>query len=40
MRVFTDPVAAAPEVNLLSNGRYHVVVSSAGAGTAAGATSR
>ena len=32
MRVFTDPGAATPEVNLLSNGRYHVVVSSAGGG--------
>ncbi|HEV7222619.1 MAG TPA: glucoamylase family protein [Pirellulales bacterium] len=32
MRVFTDPGGAAPEVNLLSNGRYHVVVSSAGGG--------
>jgi cyclic beta-1,2-glucan synthetase len=34
MRVFTDPCAgAAPEVNLLSNGRYHVVISSAGGGS-------
>jgi cellobiose phosphorylase len=32
MRVFTDPVALTPEINLLSNGRYHVVVSSAGGG--------
>jgi len=32
MRVFTDPGASAPEVNLLSNGRYHVVISSAGGG--------
>lgn len=32
MRVFTDPSAAAPEVNLLSNGRYHVVITSAGGG--------
>ncbi|MES1166964.1 MAG: glucoamylase family protein, partial [Pseudomonadota bacterium] len=31
-RVFTTPSASAPEVNLLSNGRYHVVVSSAGGG--------
>jgi cellobiose phosphorylase len=32
MRVMTDPAAPAPEVHLLSNGRYHVVVSSAGGG--------
>jgi len=32
MRVSTDPSARSPEVNLLSNGRYHVVVSSAGGG--------
>ena len=32
MRVFTDPGGPAPEVNLLSNGRYHVVISSAGGG--------
>jgi len=32
MRVFTNPSAAAPEVHLLSNGRYHVVISSAGGG--------
>jgi len=32
MRVFTDPSASAPEVNLLSNGRYHVVITSAGGG--------
>jgi cyclic beta-1,2-glucan synthetase len=32
MRVFTNPTPPAPEVNLLSNGRYHVVVSSAGGG--------
>jgi cyclic beta-1,2-glucan synthetase len=32
MRVFTDPGGPAPEVHLLSNGRYHVVVSSAGGG--------
>ena len=31
-RVFTNPTPPAPEVNLLSNGRYHVVISSAGAG--------
>ena len=32
MRVFTNPDLRAPEVQLLSNGRYHVVVSSAGGG--------
>ncbi|MCU1677899.1 MAG: cyclic beta 1-2 glucan synthetase, partial [Frankiales bacterium] len=32
MRVFTDPGGAAPEVHLLSNGRYHVVVTTAGGG--------
>ena len=32
MRVFTVPNPPAPEVNLLSNGRYHVVISSAGGG--------
>jgi cellobiose phosphorylase len=32
MRVFTNPTPPAPEVHLLSNGRYHVVISSAGAG--------
>jgi cellobiose phosphorylase len=32
MRVFTNPTAPAPEVHLLSNGRYHVMVSSAGGG--------
>ncbi len=32
MRVFTDPTSPAPEVHLLSNGRYHVVVTSAGGG--------
>jgi cellobiose phosphorylase len=32
MRVFTNPTPPAPEVHLLSNGRYHVVVSSAGCG--------
>ena len=30
--VFTDPSLHAPEVHLLSNGQYHVVVSSAGGG--------
>jgi cyclic beta-1,2-glucan synthetase len=32
MRVFTDPNTVTPEVHLLSNGRYHVVISSAGGG--------
>ncbi|MDR3460465.1 MAG: glucoamylase family protein [Verrucomicrobiae bacterium] len=32
MRVLTNPTAPAPEVHLLSNGRYHVVISSAGGG--------
>jgi cyclic beta-1,2-glucan synthetase len=32
MRVFTNSSLHAPEVHLLSNGRYHVVVSSAGGG--------
>ncbi len=32
MRVLTDPDSAAPEVQLLSNGRYHVMVTHAGGG--------
>jgi cyclic beta-1,2-glucan synthetase len=32
MRVFTNPTSPAPEIHLLSNGRYHVVISSAGGG--------
>jgi cyclic beta-1,2-glucan synthetase len=32
VRRFTDPNAATPEVQLLSNGRYHVMVTSAGGG--------
>ncbi len=32
MRVFSNPASPAPEVHLLSNGRYHVVISSAGGG--------
>jgi cellobiose phosphorylase len=32
MRVFTNPTSPAPEVHLLSNGSYHVVISSAGGG--------
>jgi cyclic beta-1,2-glucan synthetase len=32
MRVFADPDGASPEVTLLSNGRYHTVVTQAGGG--------
>ena len=32
MRVFTDPSSLVPEVHLLSNGDYHVAVTSAGGG--------
>jgi cyclic beta-1,2-glucan synthetase len=32
MRVFTDPNTPTPEVHLLSNGRYHVMVTHAGGG--------
>jgi cellobiose phosphorylase len=32
MRVFTDPNTPAPEVHLLSNGRYHVMATQAGGG--------
>jgi len=32
MRVCTNPASPAPEVHLLSNGRYHVVISSSGGG--------
>jgi cyclic beta-1,2-glucan synthetase len=32
MRVFTNPNTSAPEVHLLSNGRYHVLVTAAGGG--------
>ena len=32
MRVFTNPTPPVPQVHLLSNGRYHVVISSAGGG--------
>src|SRR5271169_2224815 len=32
MRVYSDAGGAAPEVHLLSNGRYHVVVTNAGGG--------
>ena len=33
MRVFTNPSPPVPEIHLLSNGRYHVAISSAGAGS-------
>jgi len=32
LRVFTTPSTPAPEVHLLSNGRYHVVITNAGGG--------
>jgi cellobiose phosphorylase len=32
MRVFTDPNVGPPEVHLLSNGRYHVMVTNTGGG--------
>ncbi len=32
LRVFTDPNVGPPEVHLLSNGRYHVMVTNSGAG--------
>ena len=32
MRVFTDPNVGPPEVHLLSNGRYHVMVTNSGSG--------
>lgn len=32
MRVFSDPTTAVPEVHLLSNGQYHVAITSAGGG--------
>jgi len=32
LRVFTSPSTPAPEVHLLSNGRYHVMVTNAGGG--------
>ncbi|HEV2694884.1 MAG TPA: glucoamylase family protein [Verrucomicrobiae bacterium] len=32
LRVFTDPNAGPPEVHLLSNGHYHVMITSAGGG--------
>ncbi|MEJ7592261.1 MAG: glucoamylase family protein [Planctomycetaceae bacterium] len=32
MRVFTDPSSPVPEVHLLSNGQYHVAITTAGGG--------
>jgi cyclic beta-1,2-glucan synthetase len=32
MRVLTNPISPAPEVHLLSNGHYHVAITSAGGG--------
>jgi len=32
MRVYTDPSGPGPEVHLLSNGRYHVMITNAGGG--------
>ncbi len=32
MRVFTNPAASQPEVHLLSNGRYHLLITDAGGG--------
>jgi len=32
MRVFSEPTTAVPEVHLLSNGQYHVAITSAGGG--------
>ncbi len=32
MRVFTSPTPPAPEIHLLSNGRYHIGITSAGGG--------
>ncbi|MDD5090422.1 MAG: glucoamylase family protein [Candidatus Wallbacteria bacterium] len=32
MRIFSNPAPPIPDVHLLSNGRYHVVISSAGGG--------
>jgi cyclic beta-1,2-glucan synthetase len=32
MRIFDTPTSRGPEVHLLSNGRYHVVISNAGGG--------
>ncbi|HEY5297339.1 MAG TPA: glucoamylase family protein [Verrucomicrobiae bacterium] len=32
LRIFTDPNAGPPEVHLLSNGRYHVMITNSGGG--------
>ena len=32
MRIFKTPTSRAPNVQLLSNGRYHLVISDAGGG--------
>ncbi|OAI50209.1 cyclic beta 1-2 glucan synthetase [Planctomycetaceae bacterium SCGC AG-212-F19] len=32
LRIYTDPNGSVPEVHLLSNGRYHVMITSAGGG--------
>ncbi len=32
MRIFDSPFTPAPEVQLLSNGRYHLVVTNSGGG--------
>jgi cellobiose phosphorylase len=32
MRILSNPTSTTPEIHLLSNGRYHVVISSAGGG--------
>ena len=40
VRVFSNPDTPVPEVQLLSNGRYHVMITNAGAVTAAGRTSQ
>ncbi len=40
LRVFKSPDNPSPPVQLLSNGRYHVVISGAGGGTAASTTWR
>ena len=40
VRVFNSPDTPVPEVQLLSNGRYHVMITNAGAVTAAGRTSQ
>ena len=32
MRIYTDPSGPTPEINLLSNGRYHLMITAAGGG--------